>query len=1661
MTAQFNRGDVLRRRVALPRLESLERRTLLAASLANLPAWTPQGPGPILYAGGLVTNPDSRATGAIQSFAVDPNNPEHMLVGAVNGGVWETYNADPSNPTAITWTPLTDNLPSLAIASVAFDTSDPSGKSFFAGTGSLSNEGGEGGAPVGLYHTTDDGASWTITQLPWTDRRRPEIITNILVEPRNVILVGTTTEYGLSASGALYRSKDDGASFTRLTDSGAPPAGVVYRIIADPNVAETVYAGVNGQGAFMSTDAGLTWTAMPAFMTSDHKPLATAGGVELAAGTSGSGRSAKTVLYAAVSTGVEYMSTATVFQYVPDAKNPSWTNLGSPTVFPTDYGDAYASANSIVMTVDTTDPSIFYIASQGNGTESRGGPIVAGHDTPWTVLNYEPVGNTYPHADNRHMAMWGTTLVESNDGGIYYLIDPTSYTDRYVPSDLGWQSLIGNLAVNETNSATFDPVSGVVLSASQDNGVNYQLGPGSPTSFQQKFGDDFLTMVDATSTPGVSTRFGLGNNFNVFDHIMANSEGVPLNAPVGVITGVAGETTQQGSLIVVTSPGHRLSTGQRIAISGVLGTIGHDANGSWTVTVIDADHFSLDNSSYTGGTYLGNGSYYKFTLITSIDSVSEPDGSSEVVVTTRTPHFLQTGDQVSFSDIPSGPYYGLNYYQSNNYTAYMITVTDATHYILTGVNMQGSQALDGTGAYWSPSEWVTLKSSIGAPSYSALDSYDLQSVQSSVYSEPTAALNGVDPRLLMAGDSGLYEDNNPDPSQGQAGDVVADITSNLPGYVLGTDRITAIAYGGFRAGKGYSNVALIGTDYGKVYWRGETSGVFTQAATPTDGTITSIAVDPTDWRRVTVIQSGTDILFTPDITSVPFRSILGNLPSLTSKMNSVAAVDATPGEPGGTVLILGGSKGAYRLLTDPADLSQAVVWQQLGTGLPNAQVFQISATPQNGSVQITAALFGRGAWTLNNFTGLDQPGILQVNDDGAAAGTAATIQLAMDAKIPESLDVTVNGVLDPISPVPLSAFQSIAVTGSSGDDTLILDESNGTVSVPGGITFQGQAGPNTIAISGGQFSAEAYVPAGPGAGQLVLDGTSIDFTNVPELVSNWQSQSFTFQAPDNLTNLALVNGPIMSGIQTAILEPGNTPSPGSLQFAPLVFANKANLTIRVGAAGVAVDRTIGLKDGATPTGLMTMSLLTGDGNDNVTVGSLPVATTIATGGGNDFINFLAGSLAAGRTVALDGESGFNTIALDAGGQRANVSPSSITLSNGAALSLANFGALSVTNATGGPLALEGQAPPINTIVSSALTPIFLGSFFAPNSQASTSSFITSIDWGDGTRPTAGSLVREGSTIWGVLGSHAYGTAGTYSIKVDVTQLPVTATTIHAGTIETVADPGGEAVALTARAVVAGSLQVLSAGLDPASDTGVSNPYGITRLNRPTYIGTATPGATIQLFALRKGATRSNLVGLAVAASDGRWSITTATLVDGIYSMTVMASSAAGYSGPPTPVASSASGGPLIVDTRAPSIKALSVRPLRGQIRIVIQPGYAGLDRAGLMDLASYQWLSAAPSSVQPPVSAVRVKGSSGPNRSQAVILTIGKGTRIPSGRYVLSVFSRGIMDRAGNPLDGSFTGKFPTGAGASGSDFRALIQIRRNSVSLRVGPPVLFDPSQS
>ena len=302
------------------------------------------------------------------------------------------------------------------------------------------------------------------------------------------------------------------------------------------------------------------------------------------------------------------------------------------------------------------------------------------------------------------------------------------------------------------------------------------------------------------------------------------------------------------------------------------------ANGGFIVTLVDANHFSL-NGSTGNGNYLGGGNWQKDSPIKNASGTA----GNPVIITTTVNHQLATGNQV-FVNTLTGTYAALNN------SDYYITVIDATHFSLNGTVSNGTTA---AGGFYGPSNAVLLKSAIGAANLSGLNAADLAFANSGGFNLQPYFLNTVDPRQMLLGFNGVYEDADTTAANGFAGDVITNITANVGAL---TGQVTALVYGGQRGGTGFTNVAMVGTVTGQLFFRGEAGAAFANvtAALGSANPIDSIAVDTLDWRKVYVV-TGNQVFFTADITNLgvnPFKVIGGgpndNLASLSAGLGSLA-----------------------------------------------------------------------------------------------------------------------------------------------------------------------------------------------------------------------------------------------------------------------------------------------------------------------------------------------------------------------------------------------------------------------------------------------------------------------------------------------------------------------------------------------------------------------------------------------------------------------------------------------------------------------------------------------------------------------------------------------------------------------------------------------------
>jgi hypothetical protein len=443
-------------------------------------AWVALGPAPTRSAQVRVP-PDNLVCGAIHAIAAHPTNAAILYIGAVNGGIWRTTDATAAQPT---WTPLTDDLPSQSIGALAFDPTDTSHQTLIAGTGRWSNFGQRGDDEIGVYRTTDGGASWAMLGASTLMGRKIAA-----VAARGAILMAAST------NGGLFRSIDTGGTWTPVSGTGNLPAGSMPALTGDPSSDARFYAGVLGASprVLRSTDTGATWTDVTTGITGLSSST---GSFRIAVGPTG------VVYVAVINTGV----IAGVFRSAN--QGASWTAMDVPAVHPGSQGTVNTS-----MVVDPADPDVVYIAgdritvSPFTGNVRRGDAGLAAGAQFVTIVDGN-AGNTAPHADSRAMAFDAAGgLLQSDDGGIYRRANPTSSTGT-------WSSVIGNLNVMEVHDLAHDRVADIILIGTQDNGTHMQQAATNPVWTLINGGDGGDVAIDDRSLAAAgSFRYISSQNF--------------------------------------------------------------------------------------------------------------------------------------------------------------------------------------------------------------------------------------------------------------------------------------------------------------------------------------------------------------------------------------------------------------------------------------------------------------------------------------------------------------------------------------------------------------------------------------------------------------------------------------------------------------------------------------------------------------------------------------------------------------------------------------------------------------------------------------------------------------------------------------------------------------------------------------------------------------------------------------------------------------------------------------------------------------------------------------------------------------------------------------------------------------------------------------------
>ena len=403
--------------------------------------WTALGPRPLAAEYWSSNRP---ASGRANAIAIDPRDADRAYVATAQGGVWRSENA------GLSWTALTDQLPSLASGDVALDPVQPD--TVWYGTGEQ-NFSGDSYYGDGLFRSTDRGATW----VKMADRSQVGAYISRVV-PR----AGAPGTIVVASDLGLVRSTDGGDAWASVS----PAPGYATDLVVDPVNRLHLLGAISGRGIYLSLDGGAMWTLQSV------SPLPPAfGRVNLGIATDGQRA------YASFVSG----SGALAAMARSSDGGASWTGLaGVPDYLLTQgwYDNAVA--------VDPANPDVVVAGGVYPYTGTNAGILRSTNGgASWTNITRGTDGlGVHP---DQHRLVYGQDgrLWVANDGGVFVSEDGG---DNWKARNDGLETLqFYTVGLHATNPSRMS-------GGTQDNGTAYyegsavwpQLvaGDGGPTGFE-------------------------------------------------------------------------------------------------------------------------------------------------------------------------------------------------------------------------------------------------------------------------------------------------------------------------------------------------------------------------------------------------------------------------------------------------------------------------------------------------------------------------------------------------------------------------------------------------------------------------------------------------------------------------------------------------------------------------------------------------------------------------------------------------------------------------------------------------------------------------------------------------------------------------------------------------------------------------------------------------------------------------------------------------------------------------------------------------------------------------------------------------------------------------------------------------------------------------
>ncbi len=388
--------------------------------------------------------------GRVRSILIDPRNASRILAGSVSGGLWESLDAGSS------WQPIGDDLPNLAVGSLAFDPLNPDTIYLGTGEGQFNSDAIRG---AGIFKSVDNGLTWSLLSptAGW------ESVNRIAVSRQNPARLLASTRYG-----GIERSTDAGATWS-LVLSNQGSFDVEFDPANDQNAVADLLGYDFGLGnwfheAQYSRNGGATWNVA----SPPGRKYGFDARIELAYA-----RSDPAIVYASIGNG-----------------NGIWRSSDGGATFTQTSSFSPGGWYYDALWVDPTNPALLVVGGYSLHRSVNSGADFVQISDGYLLTEQPHPDQHWVVEDTGYDGTGNRRVYVGNDGGVFRASDIATAS-----SAAGWESLNSGLATTQYYSGKVSS-SGFAMGGLQDNGT-LSLATGSATAFLTFGGDGTSADIDA------------------------------------------------------------------------------------------------------------------------------------------------------------------------------------------------------------------------------------------------------------------------------------------------------------------------------------------------------------------------------------------------------------------------------------------------------------------------------------------------------------------------------------------------------------------------------------------------------------------------------------------------------------------------------------------------------------------------------------------------------------------------------------------------------------------------------------------------------------------------------------------------------------------------------------------------------------------------------------------------------------------------------------------------------------------------------------------------------------------------------------------------------------------------------------------------------------